>query len=91
LVGLCHYVLAEKSCDQEFTLCFFLGINFHCLILEHVYAQGHIKNIGNLMMLKFKTICNVCLAVFLDVYSVCDATFAALSNSLKNSAVFLQI
>jgi hypothetical protein len=71
LVGLCQYLLPKKCCDQEFTLCFFLIINFHCLFLEH----GHIKNSG--------TICNVCVAVCLDMYSVCDATFAALSHSLK--------
>jgi len=28
-------VLPKKCCDQEFTLCFFVSINFHCLILEH--------------------------------------------------------
>ena len=52
-------VLPKKHCDQEFILCFFLSINFHCLILEHGYLQGHIKNSGTLMMLQFKDICTV--------------------------------
>ena len=63
-------VLPKKCYVQEFTLCFFLGINFHCLTLEDGYLQGHIKNSGTLMMLQFKAICIVCVAVCLDVYSV---------------------
>ena len=47
LVGLCQYALPKKSYYQEFTLCIFLGINFHCLILEHGYVQGHIKKFWN--------------------------------------------
>jgi len=63
-------VLPKKCCGQEFTLCFFLGINFHCLILEHGYLEGHIKSSETLMMLQFKTVCNVCVAVCLHMYSV---------------------
>jgi hypothetical protein len=70
LVGLCQCVLPNKFYYQEFTLCVFHVINFHCLILERGYVQGHLNNSGTLMMLQFKTICNVCVAVFLDVYSV---------------------
>ena len=63
-------VVPKKCCGQEFTLCFSLGINFHRLILEHGYLTGQIKNSKTLMMLLFKTVCNVCVAVCLHMYIV---------------------
>jgi len=69
LVGLCQYLSYPKSVVIRNSLCVF-GINFHCLILGHGYLQGHVKNYGTLMMLQFKTICNVCVAVCLHMYSV---------------------
>jgi hypothetical protein len=63
-------VLPKKCCDQEFALFFFLSINFHCLILEHGYLQGHIKNSGTVMMLQVKAVCYVCVVVCLDMYGV---------------------
>ena len=67
LVGLCQYLSYPKSVVVRDS---FLSINFHCAILEHGYIQGHIKNSGTLMMLQFKIICNVYVAVCLDMYSV---------------------
>ena len=90
LVGLSVSVLPKKYYDQEFTLCFFLSINFHCLILEHGYLQSHIKNSGTVMMLQFKIIV-MFVWRFALICMVRDAMFAGLSLSLKNSIVFLQI
>jgi hypothetical protein len=63
-------VVPKKCCVQEFTLCFFISINFHCLILERGYLQGHIKNSGTVMILQLNTICNVCVSACLDMYGV---------------------